>query len=241
MKRFFNIMIAGLGVVIAAQAQSVDGDWQGTLKTSDSELRLVLHVAKGEKGSLKATLDSPDQNALGIVVSSISLQDSVLKFGIQMIDGSYEGKVNGEGTRIAGTWTQGGRSLPLEFTRIPPAAAKKRVPKPSDIDGDWQGTLDAGGQQLRIVLHLVTYEDGVTATLDSPDQNAMGLPATTVTRSGASLKFEMKQIGGSYEGTLSPELTTMDGKWTQGGGTLPLVLKRTSPLPQQKKAKGGGV
>lgn len=239
MRRFLRSVIIGLNLIVIAQAQGVEGDWQGTLKTGAAELRLVLHVAEGEKGALKATLDSPDQGAAGIAVSSISLQDSALKFNIKTIGGSYEGKVNGE--RIAGTWTQGGGSLPLEFTRMPAAApAKKRVPKPSDIDGDWQGTLDAGGQQLRIVFHVVTYEDGVTATFDVPDQNAAGLPATAVTRDGATLKFEMKQVGGSYEGTINPGLTAIDGKWTQGGNTLPLALKRMSTPPQQKKAAGGG-
>ena len=221
-------------------AQSVEGDWQGTLKAGGGELRLVLHVTKDEKGGLKATLDSPDQNSMGTPVTSITLADSTLKFEMQMIAGSYEGKVNTDRTNISGTWTQGGSSAPLEFSRVAASAeAKKRLLKPSDIDGEWEGMLDAGSQSLRLVLHIVTYEDGMTAKLDSPDQNAMGLPVTTITRDGAKLKFEMKQIAGGFEGTINQELNSISGSWTQGGGSLALTLKRKNAPPKEKKSGSG--
>ncbi len=61
-----------------AQAQDIAGDWQGTLSAGGAELRLVLHITKAADGSLKATLDSVDQGANGIPVSSISFKDSKL-------------------------------------------------------------------------------------------------------------------------------------------------------------------
>ncbi|MGD1078140.1 MAG: hypothetical protein ABR881_07455 [Candidatus Sulfotelmatobacter sp.] len=40
-----------------------------------------------------------------------------------------------------------------------------------DIAGDWQGTLSAGGAELRLVLHITKAADGsLKATLDSVDQ-----------------------------------------------------------------------
>ncbi len=41
----------------------------------------------------------------------------MLKYAIQAIDGSYEGKMSGDGKSIAGTWTQGPSPLPLLFER----------------------------------------------------------------------------------------------------------------------------
>jgi hypothetical protein len=236
MKNFFYGFLLSLFATFSANAQTVEGDWQGTLKAGATELRLVLHVAKDDKGALKATLDSVDQGAMGIPITSISFNDSILKFEIQNINGSYEGKVNADRTMIDGTWSQGGGSLPLELTRVGARSeTKKRTLKPSDIDGTWEGVLDAGSEKLRLVLHILTYEDGMTARLDSPDQNAIGIPITTISREGTKLKFELKQIGGSFEGSLNPELTTVSGTWEQGGGTLPLVLKRTSPASKEKK------
>src|SRR5262249_46146820 len=88
----------------------------------------------------------------------------------------------------------------------------------------------------RFVLHIITYEDGMTASMDSPDQNAFGIPVTTITREGAELKFEIKSIAGRYEGKINPELTTISGTWQQGGGSMPLVLKRTNAIPQPGNA-----
>jgi hypothetical protein len=62
--------------------------------------------------------------------------------------------------------------------------------------------------------------------MDSPDQGAKGIPTSSVTRNGALLKIEAKGIGGMFEGKIAADLSSIDGTWAQGGGTLPLVLKR---------------
>lgn len=239
MKGLLYGLLLSLLLAVSARAQTVEGDWRGTLKVGAAELRLVLHVTKDEKGGLKATLDSPDQNATGIAVSAISFVEPALKFELRQIGAAFEGEVNADRTAVSGTWTQGGSSIPLEFARASATVeAKKRVTKPSDIDGDWEGVLDADPQRLRLVLHIVTYEDGMTATLDSPDQSAAGLPVTTIARDGEKLRFEMKQLAGSFEGTIDKELATITGTWTQGGGSAPLVLKRAGAAPKEKKAGG---
>jgi len=65
---------------LGAQAQDIHGDWQGSLKVGQAELHLLLHVSKTSDGTWKATLDSLDQGAMGIPISTISLQDSTLTF-----------------------------------------------------------------------------------------------------------------------------------------------------------------
>jgi putative CocE/NonD family hydrolase len=76
----------------------------------------------------------------------------------------------------------------------------------------------------------------MTAEHDSPDQNGFGIPVTTITRNGAELKFEIKPIRGAFEGKINPEKTTISGTWKQGGASMPLVLKRTSAVPQPGNA-----
>ncbi len=224
-----NTLIAAALAVSAAflvRAENIVGDWQGTLKAGPAELRLVLHVSKNSDGGLKATLDSIDQNANGIPVTSISLKDSRLNFSVDAVHGSYEGKFNAGGTAIEGSWSQG-QSLPLVFRRT--SAPPKTQHKPaaaSDIDGTWSGILDTGGGELRLAFHITNTEDGLTATMDSLDQGAYGLPVTLVTRNGASIKLELKQIAGAFEGKIGAGLATMEGTWTQNGNTLPLALKR---------------
>jgi hypothetical protein len=120
MKRVKDTFIAVallLSTTGLAQAQDIVGDWQGTLKVgADVELRLALHVIKGDDG-LKAMLDSIDQGANGIPVTAIKLEGSKVTFTVDAVRGTYEGTVNAGGTAIDGTWKQGGRSLPLVLTR----------------------------------------------------------------------------------------------------------------------------
>jgi pimeloyl-ACP methyl ester carboxylesterase len=216
-----------LSVASLARAQDIAGDWQGTLSVSGAELRLVLHVTKAADSSLKATLDSIDQpGANGIPISSITLKDSKLSLGIDAVHGTYEGKVAADGKTISGTWTQN-QPLPLEFKRASaPIRTEHKPAKPSDIDGDWMGALDTGAIKLRVLFHIVNTEDGLMATMDSPDQDLKGLPMTSVTRDGTSLRIEAKSIGGAFEGKIAADLMSIEGKWSQGGGTLPLLLKK---------------
>jgi hypothetical protein len=221
----------------AAWAQNIVGDWQGTLKAGPAELRLVLHIAKSADGSLKATLDSVDQAANGIPVTSISLKDGNLAFTVDSVQGSYEGKVSSDATTISGTWTQG-TPLPLDFKRVPGVAkAKHETAKPSDIDGDWMGTLDTGAVKLRVAFHITNTGDGLTATMDSIDQGASGIPVTEVTRNESSLKMELKGIGGAFEGKIDKALTTIEGTWLQGRTSLPLVLKRAKSATELERPR----
>ena len=62
--------------------------------------------------------------------------------------------------------------------------------------------------------------------MDSPDQNAFGLPAASITRTGTTLQFVMREIGAEFTGTLDAALSTIDGTFTQLGNARPLVLRR---------------
>jgi uncharacterized protein len=219
MKRILILttLIAAAGLA-QAQAQDVTGDWQGTLSAGGAELRLVLHVTKAADGSLKANLDSVDQGA-NIPVNSITFNDSKLSLALVSIHGSYEGKVSTDGNAISGTWTQG-QPLPLDFKR---ASAKPAMP--SEIDGTWMGVLDTGTIKLHVVFHILNSATGLRATMDSPDQGMKGLLASAVKRDGASLRIEADKLNGVYEGTIAADKSSIDGKWTQAGNTLVLVLK----------------
>jgi hypothetical protein len=230
MKALIFVLLLTMAAATTAQAQAIGGDWQGTLAAGGAEIRLVLHLTPDGKSGFTATFDSPDQGVKGLGVTSVTLVDSTLKFEVPQVRGSYEGKVNTEATAITGKWSQLGTALPLNLSRPPASSTVKRIPKPSDIDGDWEGSLNAGAV-LRIVLHVQTFEDGISATLDSPDQKMFGAPATSITRSETKVTFEMKQLAGSFSGTLDPGLITIDGTWTQLGNSLPLVLKRVRRNP----------
>lgn len=224
MKIIISVLIF-ISITTFMYAQDIAGDWQGTLHAGQADLHLVLHITKATDGTLRATLDSVDQGANGIPVTTISVKGSEMDFAVNAVHGSYEGKLNADATAVSGTWSQG-MPLPLEFKRsASPTQVEHKAAPPSDIDGAWLGTLDTGEIKLRVVFHIMNTQDGLIATMDSLDQNLKGMPMTAVTRKGMSLKIESTQLSGGYEGNISKDLTTIDGTWTQHGSSMPLVLK----------------
>jgi pimeloyl-ACP methyl ester carboxylesterase len=88
--------------------------------------------------------------------------------------------------------------------------------------------MDTGAMKLRIVLHISATPDGLTASMKSPDQGESVIPASTVSRNGADVKMEFNLVGGVFIATLSSDLLSLDGTWSQGGASLPLHLKKTT-------------
>ena len=172
-------------------------------------------------------MDSVDQGVNDIPLSDVILRGSRLTFSVPSVNGSYDGTLQPGENTIKGTWTQG-RPFPLNLTRGVASSNKaSNTAAASDIDGEWGGTL-AGN--LRLLVHVISTTGGLTAAIDSLDQGMKNLPATAVSRVGNTFTAEWKQIGGKFEATLPPALKTMEGAWSQGGATIPLVLSR-EPMP----------
>lgn len=209
-------------------AEPIVGDWAGTLKPGNAELRLVLHV-KSADGKLSATMDSLDQGVKGIPVDTITFADQTLTFDMNQISGHYEGKLDAGKKKISGTWAQAGQSFPLDlepYVEKPKPVHTGPPAKPSDIDGSWQGKVDVNGQPLRVVFNIKTDEDGqLTATTDSPDQNAYGFPVTSVKRDGNKLILEIKALGAVYTGTINDAKDKIEGTLSQNQD-FPLTLER---------------
>lgn len=214
----------------APPALPLAGEWQGKISTGPIELRVALHVKPMPDGSFSATLDSLDQGALGLPVSSLAVKGNKLTFSVDTVHGTYEGMLNKEASEISGTWSQG-FPMELNFKRVSttpasPAVAVKPVVA-SDVDGNWAGVLDAGVMKLHIKVKIETTADGLTARMQSPDQAPVWVPASTVTRNGASITLAFKAFGASYDGKFNADQTTLDGTFTQMGMPLPLQLKRS--------------
>jgi uncharacterized protein (TIGR03435 family) len=115
-------------------AQDVTGDWQGTLQAGQA-LRTVIKITKADPGGLKAVMYSIDQGGQ-IPVSSLTFQGSTLKMSVAMIEGSYAGTLSADRNSITGTWTQGGKPLPLNLERATKETAWVIPPKPKAMAAD---------------------------------------------------------------------------------------------------------
>jgi len=177
-----------------APSKGIDDTWQGTLHIPQRDLRIVLKVSRGGDGALTGTMYSIDQGGQPIKTSSMSFQDGTLKFAIQAIDMTYEGKISGEGKSITGTFTQGNQPTQLVLERATPETAwaipdapKPIPPMPADAKPvfevltikpsppDEQGKLFGvrGGSFLTVnttLMDLIKFAYGVQ------DKQVAGLP-----------------------------------------------------------------
>jgi fermentation-respiration switch protein FrsA (DUF1100 family) len=93
-----------------------------------------------------------------------------------------------------------------------------------DITGQWNGALKVQGMQLRIVFNITGNDKGYSATMDSPDQGAKGIPVTSVTFTDSKLKLEITNIRMEYNGELKEN--TIIGTFKQNGMEFPMNLSK---------------
>lgn len=104
-----------------------------------------------------------------------------------------------------------------------------------EITGNWLGTLNISTVQLRIVFHIKNENGNLTATMDSPDQGAKGIPVNQVVYKDGKLVLDVKAVRGTYEGKLNSDKTELDGNWKQAGMILPLKLKKVDKVEEAKR------
>ena len=86
-------------------------------------------------------------------------------------------------------------------------------------EGLWFGTLEVdAATSLAIVVEISRDGDGaLTGTIDSPDQNAFGMPLTEVSGEDGKLAFVQAAIGARYEAGWNADKQAWTGTFFQGG------------------------
>ena len=122
--------------------------------------------------------------------------------------------------------------IALVSLAIPLSASRADEPaKPSPLAGFWLGTLQIGAVPVRLAFAVKEADGKLTATLDSPDQGAAGLPFPETELKGGKVRIASKALGVAYTGKLSDDGKAIAGEWTQGGTSVPLAMSRTDKMP----------
>ena len=208
MKTLVRWLVAFAAIPGALIAQSIVGTWQGTLKAGSQELRIVLKVATTDNDTLKAMFYSIDQGGASFPASSLAMQASVVKMSIPGIPGTYEGKVEGDGKTITGTWSQGPKPLPLTLTRataetawtIPEQQRPKALPADSNPafevatikpSAPGQPGFGIGVRGRRLSTINTTVVDLITFAYQVQVKQVLGVPA--------SLESEKYDVSAEFE------------------------------------------
>ena len=212
----------------------LQGAWKGTINAGGIPLRIVVKISETAPGKFSGTMDSTDQGARNIPLSAIEFSKPSASFDIASIDGRYEGVLKDNGSEIDGTWTQVGKDFPLLLQRADPADAAAMPGESAyafasdkELQGFWRGSLEAGGATLRLVLKIAKGTNGTfSATMDSLDQGAKDIPATSVTFNAPSVEVEWPALRALFHGNL--ENGKLVGFWQQGASDLPIEFERTN-------------
>ncbi len=102
-----------------APGQGVAGKWRGSITPLPGiELRLDLEATAHADGKLTGDMISLDQGSPRIAVESLTEKDGAVQFEVPQVRGGFTGKLNADGSEIAGEWSQGGRTTTLVFKRL---------------------------------------------------------------------------------------------------------------------------
>jgi RNA polymerase sigma factor (sigma-70 family) len=149
---------------------------------------------------------------------------------------SFEGTVNGEGTKISGKYSIVGNSpfpLVLKRTQQPPSAPERLresdyAPRAgSDLQGYWAGKLGT----LPLAWKIAEAADGTfRAEMDNLEQGAPHQIVSVVYEPPA-VKLVLTTKSGMFEGERDRDSGEMTGHWVQGRQATPMTLRRVDRRP----------
>lgn len=103
-----------------------------------------------------------------------------------------------------------------------------------ELSGVWRGSFNINiGGDREFILTISADGEQLSAVVDIPAQNILGLTAESVLIDGSTFRFLFPRIEGEYYGVIHSERATdgnpsrMDGDWSQAGEYIPITLHRT--------------
>ena len=117
-------------IALPSNNEIMEGAWQGILKVSGIELRIVFKISRGPEDILTATMDSPDQGAKDIPVDEVIFENGSLRLEIKSAMIVFEGKLKDDDLSIEGELRQSGQSFPLVLKRVDEPAQVRRPQEP---------------------------------------------------------------------------------------------------------------
>lgn len=105
-----------------------------------------------------------------------------------------------------------------------------------NISGQWAGVLKVQSISLRIVLHVEQTGETYSATMDSPDQGATGIPVDEIGFENSQFFFKVKAAGIHYTGTFNGN-SEISGTFKQSGQAFPLEFSKETESPKVKDHK----
>jgi hypothetical protein len=238
-----NIIAITTALIVVAAPLSAQvpaaptGHWEGAIQVPNKEVQIAVDLMKNADGALAATFTRPGGKMSGFPLMNVAVTGKSVRFDIVATagGGAFDGTLSDDAKTISGTFNtaEGGYSIPFSLTRtgepiIAPPIRNSSVG--NELEGTWNGTLDLNGKPSRLVLTLANQRDG-TAKADMTFLDLAGMTVGIgIEQKASSVTLELKPLGGSFAGTLNAGGTEIAGAYSTEGITLPLTLRRATPL-----------
>lgn len=222
------LLLCGASAAPAQTTPDPSGHWKGSVEIPGQTLPVEFDLAKDAKGQFVGTITGTDMKNLPLTKIAVSGRSVTLQASSEQ---PYKGELSADGRTMTGTVNLSGYSLPLELTRAgdariepPPTSA----PIGKELEGSWEGTLNAGRGPLRIILTMANQPGGrATGHIVSVDEGGLKVPIV-ITQNGPSVSYVATALPSSWAGMLSADGNELAGTFTQGPASLPLNFRRTA-------------
>ncbi len=131
MKSFLFSAIVLCVCFTSVQAQSLKGDWQGSLSFNGQQFGIILHITSESDSRVEGNLDIPQQGALGLKFDAMEWRNDTL-FGSMASVQSRCFLVQAGADSLVGTWFQNGVEAGMKLKRSAEELGPERPqhPKP---------------------------------------------------------------------------------------------------------------
>jgi RNA polymerase sigma factor (sigma-70 family) len=222
----------------------LQGFWKADLTTLG--ISADWKIAAQSDGGYRGELDLP---ALGANHWPVTVIDSrparpLVTFKSMCGVGMFQGKLNSDGTEIAGTFFVGGAGISATLKRAD--YRPERAPAESDflftarteLQGHWKTVVDAslvsivtGGRLEKFPVDLDiakavdgTYSAGLVAPLAELAGAGDPIPATDFKHPLPDVHLEWKRVGATFDGKLAEG--KLSGRWNEGGVSFAVTFDR---------------
>jgi hypothetical protein len=224
--------------VSAARAQSTadpSGHWEGSVQIPGNSVPFAIDLARDSKGQWIGAFTGADVK--GLPLTKIAVTGPSVMFQANS-EQPFNGELSADGKTLAGTIILSGYSLPLAMTRtgdgrVDPLPTSAPIGR--NLEGTWEGTLQASRGPMRLVLTMTNEANGrATGRVVSVDEGGLLLPVV-ITQNGSKVSYAMTVLTGSWAGELSGDGKELSGTYTQGETSLPLTFHRAESGKQERQ------
>lgn len=222
---------AALVPLCLARADAVDpsGHWEGSIHAPAQDVAVEVDLAYDEGGKLVGTFSNPGQQIKGFpfATAQVSGNSVTLEIKIGTDKQAFAGEVAADGQSMSGQFLVSVYGVPFDLKRTG-AAAIAPPPRSPAIDaalaGEWNASLDVGGQALPVVLTMTSHADGTSLGSWASGQGTA--TPVTIAYEGRSVTLTSTVLSAAYSGMLNADGTEITGTFRESSLEQPMTFRR---------------